>query len=245
MGQRRARAILVCNQEAMGQIPRKWKYKAHLFPINGLSSRDLSLTASSRGRNAKFQVLSAGQIYRIKGFPLAIRAFNQFASHSPEAEFTIIGSGPDLPGLQALVRGLGLEEKVHLRPWMPRDELLAEMAACDVFLFPSLRDGGVAVVVEAMAASKPVICLDVGGPGFHVTDKWGVKVTPHSPEQAEGEMAAALERLYLDKELRYRMGRAARERAERFYHSDRLGERMQQIYEQALGNEATQSPRAI
>lgn len=63
----------------------------------------------------------------------------------------------------------------------------------------------------------------------------GIKVKPHSPEQVVGEMATALGRLYSDKEFRLRMGKAARERAEREYHWDRLGERLQKIYEGALG----------
>ncbi len=85
------------------------------------------------------------------------------------------------------------------------------MRACDVFLFPSLRDGGGLVVVEAMAAGKPVICVDLGGPRMHVTEDCGVKVAPLSPEQVVGDLAAALERLCRDKELRLQMG--ARPRA--------------------------------
>jgi glycosyltransferase involved in cell wall biosynthesis len=47
-------------------------------------------------------------------------------------------------------------------------------------------------------------------------------------------MAIALESLYHDKELRGRMGRAARARVEQAYHWDRLGERLRDVYEQAL-----------
>jgi len=140
--------------------------------------------------------------------------------------------------LDALARELGLEEKVRFKDWMPREGFLAEMASCDVFLFPSLRDGGGAVVVEAMAAGKPVVCLDLAGPGMHVVDGCGIKVPPHSPEQVVGEMATALGRLYSDKEFRLRMGRKARERAVREYHWDRLGERLQEIYDEALGLQA-------
>jgi glycosyltransferase involved in cell wall biosynthesis len=109
------------------------------------------------------------------------------------------------------------------------------MRSCDVFLFPSLRDGGGLVVVEAMAAGKPVICLDLGGPGLHVTKGCGIKVPASSPEQAVRDLAEALGQLYQDPELRLRMGRAARERAARLYHWDRLGERMLEIYQDALG----------
>jgi glycosyltransferase involved in cell wall biosynthesis len=117
---------------------------------------------------------------------------------------------------------------------MRREEFLGRMISCDVFLFPSLRDGGGAVVVEALAAGKPVVCLDVGGPAVHVTNVCGIKVAPRSRDQAIREIAEALERLYVDKELRRRMGRAARDRAERFYLWDELGERLMGIYHETL-----------
>jgi glycosyltransferase involved in cell wall biosynthesis len=109
------------------------------------------------------------------------------------------------------------------------------MRSCDVFLFASLRDGGGLVVVEAMAAAKPVICMDLGGPGLHVTEECGIKVPAHSPDEAIELMAQALERLYQNIELRVKMGQAARTRAERVYSWDQLGERLLQIYKEVLG----------
>jgi len=251
LGQSRARAILVCNREALEAIPRRWRHKAHLFPVNGVSSRDLRLatpaefthpsrsgTASeehkTNGQEERFQVLSAGKLLGLKGFCLAIRAFRDFVARHPQAEFTIIGEGPELPRLETLVRQAELQDRVRFENWMAREKLLAAMGQCDVFLFPSLRDGGGAVVVEAMAAGKPVICLDLAGPGTHVTGDCGIRITPSSPEQAVHEIAAALDRLYADRGLRLRMGSAGRERALRLYHWDRLGERLMKIYEDSL-----------
>jgi len=246
LGQRRARAILLCNREALEAIPRKWQHKAQLFPLNGVSSNDLSVPVSAAQPHEKFRVLSAGRLVRIKAFDLAIRAFKLFVDRCPvigpagEAEFTIVGDGPELSRLESLVRKLGIETQVRFEQWKPREELLAKMASCDVFLFPSLRDGGGLVVVEAMAAGKPVVCLDIAGPGMHVTNDCGIKITPHSPQQAVRELAIALERLYTDKELRLRLGRAARERAEQVYHWDRLGERLLEIYEHTLRSPLTE-----
>jgi glycosyltransferase involved in cell wall biosynthesis len=109
------------------------------------------------------------------------------------------------------------------------------MADHDVFLFPSLRDGGGAVVIEAMSMGKPVVCLDTGGPGMHITDECGLKITPRSPDHAVHELAQALEKLYLDEHLRLTLGKAARRRVEQHYQWDKLGERLHRIYEHSLG----------
>ena len=233
-GQSRAKVLLVCNQEALDAVPSRWRQKCQLFPVNGVSTRDLESAAPVLPPGKVFRVLTAGKLLWLKGFGLALEAFQEFGAKHPEAQLTIVGDGPELSRLSALAKASGLETQVRFRKWMAREELLAEMASCDVFLFPSLRDGGGAVVVEAMALGRPVVCLDTAGPGMHVTEDSGIKVIPHSPEQTVHELANALERLCLDEGLRSKLGKAARERAEQEYHWDRLGERLMGIYQLAL-----------
>ena len=105
---------------------------------------------------------------------------------------------------------MGLEDLVSLVPSVPRNQLLREIADCDVFLFPSLRDGGGTVVIEAMALGKPVVCLDTGGPGMHVSDECGIKIVPGTPSQTEKDLAKALDQLYVDENLRKSLGKAAK-----------------------------------
>jgi glycosyltransferase involved in cell wall biosynthesis len=249
-GQRRARVILLCNREAADAVPPRLKSKIQLFPVNGISAEDLrvfsganadgtSATAPGQDRPglsaAAFHVLSAGKLLSLKGYALAIRAFAPFAKRHSDVNFTIVGDGPERTRLDSLIRELGLEKQVQLKRWIPRQDLLVLMRHCDTFLFPSLRDGGGAVVVEAMAASKPVVCMDLAGPGMHVTEDCGIKIPPRSPEEAIELMTQALERLYQDRELRVKMGQAGRARAEQVYSWDHLGERLLKIYAEVLG----------
>ena len=233
-GQSRALAILVCNQESLSKFPGKWAPKIHQFPVNGVSSEDLESATPDKVAESHFQVLSAGSLIRVKGFGLAIKAFKEFVEKYPQSEFSIVGSGPEETKLQALIQGSHLESTVRLVPAMPRERLLSKMASCDVFLFPSLRDGGGAVVIEAMSVGKTVICLDAGGPGTHINEACGIKSSPHSSEDAVHQLAGALERLHQDETLRLELGRAAKDRAHHMYHWDRLGERLMVIYQRAL-----------
>lgn len=206
VGQHRARAILVCNREALERLPQEYRTKATVFPVVGVCCSDLARAAGAERLGTPFRVVSAGRLVHWKGFGLAIEAFKAFLSgdrtpvvgHKPE--LVIVGDGPELPGLQALVRRLGLEANVRFDGWLPHDQVLARMRSSDVFLYASLRDGGGAVVVEAMAAGLPVVCLDLGGPGMHVTDDCGIKVKAECREQAVRDLAEALARLYQDRE---------------------------------------------
>jgi glycosyltransferase involved in cell wall biosynthesis len=249
LGQSRAGKILLCNRESLEAIPRRFRQKAMLFPVNGISPEDLALIAGCNGRGVsrhdqptgssresarEFRILSAGRLIALKGYGLAIRAFKPFAERHPDAKLIIVGEGPDLPRLEKIARSLQLGEQVCFPGWMDRDSLLASMCSCDVFLFPSLRDGGGAVVVEAMAAGRPVVCMDLAGPGLHITDECGIKVPARSPDEAVELMAQAMEKLYQEEELRLKMGQAGRARAEEAYSWDHLGERLYKIYQEVL-----------
>ncbi|MGB8951129.1 MAG: glycosyltransferase [Candidatus Aminicenantales bacterium] len=231
---RRARAILVCNRETRAKIPAKYSGKIFGFPVNGISTDEIRLNFSRPPSGELFRVLTAGRMHRLKGFALAIRAFALFVRTHPESEFVIIGKGPEESRLRRLIRELELAHQVRMIPWLPREKLLHAMFASHVMVFPSFRDGGGAVVVEAMAVGKPVVCLDSGGPGFHVQPEWGIKIRPGKPDVVAEEISIALERLSGNKELRESLGRAARKRVEEFYLWEKLGERLQEIYRLAL-----------
>jgi glycosyltransferase involved in cell wall biosynthesis len=239
-GQSRARAILVCNNEAALEASKKHSSKIELFPVSGISSEDLAPQKPS-SNDGKFRVLTAGSLIRVKGFGLAIRAFQKFAERYPESEFTIVGAGPEEPRLQDLAARGPASSKVKFTGALPREQLMSDMADSDVFLFPSLRDGGGTVVIEAMAAGKPVICLDNGGPGMHINEECGIKITPESPQQAVFDIANALEELYENAERRAELGKSARKRAEELYLWDKLGDRLRDIYNKAFNQKDSAS----
>lgn len=231
---KRAGAILVCNRETKEKIPEKYRNKVCYFPVNGISTNDLVPFVQKRPADKPFRVITAGRMVHWKNFGEAIKAFGLFAGESPHSLFTIIGEGPELSLLKKLAENLGVQEKIKFIPWIPRKELFEKMTESHVFLFPSLREGGGAVVVEAMACGIPVICLNNAGPGYHIQEKWGIKIDPLNPESIIKEMAKALKQLYRDENLRHRLAEASLIRAEDFYVWDRQGERLQSIYDEAL-----------
>jgi glycosyltransferase involved in cell wall biosynthesis len=104
-------------------------------------------------------VLSIGRLVEQKDFDLAIRAFALVAE--TDARLVILGEGPQRPQLAALISQLGLDGRVELagyvedvRPWLDRARCL---------LLSSRFEGYGAVVVEALAAGRPVVAAPCGG----------------------------------------------------------------------------------
>lgn len=236
-GQSRARALLVCNEDAVQAVPAKWRPYVQLFPVNGIAPEDaVELGAPMerpRAERKQFIVVSAGHFISLKCFDLGLRAFALFAREHPDAVLELVGDGPERERLIRLAQDLGVIKQVRFPGWSSRTQLLHRIAQADAFLFPSARDGGGAVVVEAMATGTPVVCLDIGGPGYHVQDAWGIKVIPGDPDQVIRDMARALRRLHDDPALRTAMGNAGKRRVQDVYLWDRLGDELNRIYEEA------------
>jgi len=228
-----ASAVLVCNNETK-RVLEPWKEKIVDFPVNGITAGSITESVNERQPGQMFRVFYAGRFDGIKGIPLALRAFAILAGKYPDVEFVLGGEGPERERLEAMASEPGLSGHVRFLPWLSRSGVLTEMRRSHVFLFPSLRDGGGAVVVEAMASGLPVICLDAGGPGFHVSSEWGFKLRTGNPDAVSREMASALEILYLDEQRRMRLAAAGRSRASEYYSWKEQGERLERIYERVL-----------
>ncbi len=233
---KRARVILVCNRDTKAKFPAKYQSKIRFFPVTGIGIEDVAPASTIHAFSGGLHVLTTGRLVFWKNFAESIKAFAVFSRAFPESRFTIVGEGPEGQRLRDLVAGLGVQDKVQFVPWLPQKELWAKMRASSVFLYPSLREGGGAVVIEAMASGLPVVCLDSAGPGFHIQEGWGIKIAPRNPEFAITGMAEALGTLARDPDLRLRLSRASRQRAEEFYVWDRLGDRLQGFYAKALND---------
>jgi glycosyltransferase involved in cell wall biosynthesis len=169
------------------------------------------------------RLISIGRLVHWKGFHLSVRAFADFHRQFPASEYWIIGDGPERKGLERLAQKLGVAERVRFLGWLPRPEALQKLAECDALIHPSLHESGGYVCSEAMAAGRPVICLDLGGPALQVTDETGIKVPAISPEHVVRGLADAFYKLASDPGLRARLSLGARKRVEEHFNWERKG----------------------
>lgn len=177
----------------------------------GLSREELDALAQPAFPSAR-EFLFAGNLIFLKGVHLGLRAFAE--AGLPDWTFRIVGDGSERTRLKELVRRLGIADRVVFEGRIPRDLMLKRMLATGALVHPSLHDSGAFVCVEAMAAGKPVICLNLGGPAVQVTPETGIRVEAFTPAGVVHDMAVAMRRLAYDPELRQRMGDAGRARAQ-------------------------------
>jgi len=145
----------------------------------------------------------------------------------PSARFLVVGDGAYRERVAALIERLGVGRQVLMLGL--RADVGDIMAASDVIVHSSLREGLPKTVLEAMAAGKPVIGTNVGGVAAAVEDEvTGLLVEPSNPAQ----LAAAIERLLGDPALCARLAGNASKRVYDFSlekscaDTDRLYERL-------------------
>jgi len=183
-----------------------------------------------RSSEQPIRFLSLGRLLHWKGFHLGIRAFAE--AQLNEAEYWIVGEGSQRQILQKLVQDLNISHCVRFFGELPREQALSILGNCDVLVHPSLHDFSPTVCLEAMAAGRPIICFDLGGPSVQITDETGVKIAAHTPKQAVQDMAIAMQLLAHNWEMRVSMGQAGQRRVSEFYQWETKGQFLAQLYEQ-------------
>lgn len=228
----RACAILAVSPATTGGVRFRNRHKVTLFSQVGFDAREFDgIDHSGSGGSAPFTLLSVGRLLHWKGFALAIKAFAILQEILPDCQYWIVGDGPEKAKLAELSISLGLSGCVHFISTLPRRDYLARLRSADALIHPSLHEPGAFVIVEAMAMSKPVICLNLGEPALQVTDNTGIKIPATSPQQVISDLAAAMTRLARDPDLRIRLGIAARRRAREHFEWDKKGIFIARLYE--------------
>ena len=168
-----------------------------------------------------------GLVYAAKGQDLALAALQEPGLE--DLQLVCVGPG-ELEELRGAAAAAGLGARVAVTG--PRNDVPSVLAAADLLLLPSRWEGLPYVVLEAMAASLPVVATPVDGARDLVRDG----VTGRLAETIDaGAIATALRDVVgASPEERLRMGAAGRERLDSDYTVERMVERTSAVYEEAV-----------
>lgn len=141
-------------------------------------------------------LLSIGRLDPQKGFDDLLTAFAGLATEHKTAHLLIVGEGPLRGALEAARDALGLAGRIHLPG--RQDDIPGLLAASEIFVLASRWEGMPNVVLEAMAAGKPIVATTVEGIGDLLLEgESGLLVPPESPVQLQ----RAIERFLSDSQL--------------------------------------------
>lgn len=164
-----------------------------------------------------------------KGLETLVDALPEILAAHPAASVAVAGSGAERAGIEARARARGVAEALHLIGETAGPGVL--LAGADVFASVSWAESFPYNVLEAMAASLPVVATDVGGTGEAVEDGvTGILVPPRQP----APLAAAIDGLLADPERGARLGAAGARRVAERFTVDRMIEGTVAVY-QRLG----------
>jgi glycosyltransferase involved in cell wall biosynthesis len=178
---------------------------------NGLDLAHWSVQSRPSAISRALLITTIGNIRRVKGHDVFIRAAAMLAPRFPDVTFSIAGDVLE-PGyfaeLQGLIRELNLSDRFHFAGSV--SDLRQHLDVADIFVLPSRNEGFSNAIIEAMAASLPVVATDVGGNAEAVqAGVTGFIVPPNDP----AALSAAIEILLVDPLQARSMGAAGRARA--------------------------------
>ncbi|NUN48048.1 MAG: glycosyltransferase family 4 protein [Candidatus Brocadiae bacterium] len=161
-------------------------------------------------RERRNRILCVCRLYPRKRVARLLEAAALLRDAGPALEVRIVGDGPEDDALTALHAQLRLEGTVTRLGFLPPDALAAEYRACDVFCLPSIQEGFGIVLLEAMAAGRPIVaCRAAAVP----------EAAPHAllvePDSAPA-LAAGLAELLADRPRADRMAREGRDAVRAF-----------------------------
>ncbi|MEM9555768.1 MAG: glycosyltransferase [Acidobacteriota bacterium] len=176
-----------------------------------------------------------GRLAEQKGLDRLLKAFAHVADRVDAApsRLVVFGDGPLRAELEAAAQRFGLGRHVVFAGY--RDDAARLLAGVDAVVFSSLWEGLPIAMLEAMAASRPVVSTAVGGVPEAIDD--GVEGLLVARDDIVG-LSEALERIVDDVALRRRRGRAARRRFEGELHARHMVTRYETLYHRVLKRRA-------
>ena len=234
----RHRLFELFSMEMLDSIKNQIKW--YIIP-NGVNERfyeEINRFPSVGEGNKTLTLLYIGRLQKIKGVNYLIRAIPIICSRYPGISLQIIGSGSDRDELMQLSKQINVNENIHFHGMVKPDDLPRVYHTADIIVFPSITDehgfteGLPVVVLEALAAGKPIIATRIPGVCEIIEDEVnGLLVDEKSPEQ----IADAVIRLIEDESLRMKIQTNARISAQRYRWKD-ISDQYYTLYQEMIGS---------
>jgi glycosyltransferase involved in cell wall biosynthesis len=227
---RRADAVIVPSRY-LARTVANWGLPEERIAVIYNATESVSLTPSKVPLLTKTKLVTVGRLIRLKQIDDLVRALASCAA----AGLVIIGDGPERERLSEIARDYGVTERVYFAGQRSKEETLALMAACDLFVLNSTHEGFPHVLLEAMSVGLPIVATAVGGTAELVRDGVnGILIAPNF----NGGLAETIMRLLSSPEERQRLAAGGQQTIQRFRQSAMI-EQTEAILESSLSRSET------
>jgi glycosyltransferase involved in cell wall biosynthesis len=180
------------------------------------------------------RLLYVGRLLPFKAVDVILRALARLPR---SVHLTLVGDGLQRLELEALASELGVEDRCLFVGAKPRAELDRYYTDAGVFVFPSVRESGGMVVLEAMSHALPCLVANWGGPPIYTRDI-GIQLSVDSPQALEDDLVSTVSRLLADPDEGRRLGAASRQTISGQYIWSRKAELLLQAIRERLLRES-------
>jgi glycosyltransferase involved in cell wall biosynthesis len=226
--------VIAGSRHTATEIPPYFHGRRFYLPENGVDPERFHLATAWPEPQGRFRFLFVGRLVPYKGADLVLEAMGRSPALKA-CEFVIAGDGPERSRLEALVKQYGLENSVQLLGHVDQKRLSQEFGRSQVFAFPSLREFGGGVALEALASGLPAIIVDYGGPAELVTPECGILLPLRPREELVESLRRAMEALAGDPDRCRALGATACRRVREEFTWSTKAARIVDFYHQILG----------
>lgn len=230
---RHAAAILAGSRHTASEIPPEQQHKVIWLPENAIDPARFSTHANPA--DGPLRACFIGRLVPYKGPDMLLSAAAPLLRDGAMT-LDLIGDGPMMAALRAQAAPFG--DAVRFHGWLAHAQVQDVAARCGVLAFPSVREFGGGVVIEAMALGLAPVVVDYAGPGELVTDGVGFKVPLGDRMAVIAGMRAALTALAADPAAVSAAGDSARARARTHFTWAAKARQVAYVYDWVLGRRA-------
>lgn len=237
---RNAAAILAGSKHTLAQVPARYQEKCVYLPENAIDPNRFTLCASGPV-SSPLKLAFVGRLVPYKGPDMLLEAIVPLA-RAGLVRLDVLGDGPLMPELKAIVERENIGDAVTLAGWVEHGQLQHRLVQSDVFAFPSIREFGGGVVLEAMALGLVPVIVNYGGPGELVSPDTGYALPLGTRAQIIASFRETLERLARDPSGVRAMGERGRRDVFKRFTWEAKARQVLQVYDWVTGKR-TERPR--
>lgn len=238
-------SILVGSRHTESEVPQEQRSKTVYLPENAVDPTWILPRAEARRADGPLLIAFVGRLVPYKGADMLLEACAPFIRQG-RVRVDLVGDGPMRADLEQQVRDLGLpsvEPNLNTAPlagvafhgWLERRRVKEVLIGADLLGFPSIREFGGGVVLEAMAMGIPPLIVDYAGPGELVDAHTGFKVPIGTRASIIRNLGEAVERILADRACLVRTGEAAAARVARDFTWQAKARAVRAVYDSVCG----------